>query len=319
MSENANTRGGVGSFSAKLGIVAGIVAALSIAYATAKITSATPPEKKSGASAATASKAGAKPVATTIAETATASAAAATPSRYLDAVWHDLHFKPMIDNATNEQCLTCHKEIIDHKPRAVSPAGVKAEGALAWYQTLDTYSGNQSSFHARHLTSPFAKQVMNLKCNFCHQGHDAREEAHGSSATTVSSGNFALRKQIDPSQSCLMCHGKFPAEQMGLEGSWEDLRESMESPEAPNGCMTCHAEEFRTVRHKVNFLDADAIEELAKTGSSDMCLGCHGGRAWYRNSYPYPRHAWPGMPEDVPEWAADRPTESDAKYRTGNK
>ena len=32
-------------------------------------------------------------------------------------------------------------------------------------------------------------------------------------------------------------------------------------------------------------------------------------------SYPYPRHAWPGMPPEVPDWAKDRPTESEARFR----
>ena len=246
-------------------------------------------------------------------------AAAASPPRYLDGVWNELHFKPAIDKATNEQCLSCHKDILDHKVRPAAPAGVKAAESLAWYQTLDTYAGDQSTFHARHMTSDFAKQVMNLKCNFCHVGHDPREEAPGSSATTVSVGNSTLRKQINPSESCLMCHGKFPAEIMGLEGSWNDLRESLESADTPNGCLTCHAEQFRTERHKVNYLKADAIEKLAKEGSSDVCLGCHGGRAWYRNSYPYPRHPWKGMPDEKPDWAANRPTQSAPEHRADTK
>lgn len=246
-------------------------------------------------------------------------AAAAAPPRYLDGVWNELHFKPAIDKATNEQCLSCHKDILDQKVRPVAPAGVKAAQSLAWYQTLDTYAGDQSTFHARHMTSDFSRQVMNLKCNFCHVGHDPREEAPGSSATTVSVGHSTLRKQVNPSESCLMCHGKFPAEVMGLEGSWNDLRESLESAEAPNGCLTCHAEQFRTERHKVNYLKADAIEKLAKEGSSDVCLGCHGGRAWYRNSYPYPRHPWKGMPDEKPAWAANRPTQSAPEHTVDTK
>jgi len=46
------------------------------------------------------------------------------------------------------------------------------------------------------------------------------------------------------------------------------------------------------------------------------CFGCHGGRSWYRISYPYPRHAWPLMDaETVPDWATDRPTESKPEYQ----
>ena len=248
-----------------------------------------------------------------------ATANAADKPRYLDAAWNELHFKPAIDKATNEQCLSCHREILEHKVRKVSPAGVKAEDSLAWYQTLDTYAGEQATFHARHLTMPLANQVMNLKCNFCHQGQDHREEAPGSSATTVAVGNVTLRKQVNPSTSCLLCHGKFPAENMGLEGSWADLREGLESADTPNGCLTCHAEQFRTVRHQVNYLKADAIEALAKEGSSDVCYGCHGGRSWYMQSFPYPRHPWPGMDKEVPEWAKDRPAESQPQYRLSGK
>ena len=237
--------------------------------------------------------------------------------RYLDGRYDPIHFKPAIDSATNEQCLSCHGEILKHDVRKASPAGVKADDVLAWYQTLDTYAGVQDTFHARHMNTPFAKKVMNLKCNFCHQGNDPREEAPNSSATaTVADlGNFTLRKQVNPSDSCLRCHGSFPATNMGLEGSWHELREGLENEDTPNGCLTCHAEQFRTVRHQVNYLNAKAIEDLAKAGSSDTCYGCHGGRAWYRISYPYPRHPWPDMDPEVPDWAKNRPTESAPEYQ----
>jgi hypothetical protein len=67
-------------------------------------------------------------------------------------------------------------------------------------------------------------------------------------------------------------------------------------------------------RHQVNFLKADAIEEAAKN-DSDVCYGCHGGRQWYRIPFPYPRHAWSGMAKDVPDWAKDRPTESEPRFQ----
>lgn len=237
---------------------------------------------------------------------------------YHTAQWHPLHFKPAIDTATNEQCLTCHKEILDHKVRAKSPAGVDASASLAWYQTLDTYEGAQESFHARHMTTPLAQKVMNLKCNFCHQGNDPREEAPGASATAAP-GRFTLRKMVDTSKTCLMCHGKFPGENMGLgTDPWHVLRDGLETPEAPNGCLSCHAEQFRTVRHQVSYLNAEAIEAEAKKGA-DLCFGCHGGRAWYRNSYPYPRHAWPGMDPAVPDWAKNRPTQSAPEHLAGTK
>ena len=244
------------------------------------------------------------------------------PRLYEVARWHPIHFKPDIDTATNEQCLVCHSEILIRTVRETSPAGIETAKSLAWYQTLDTYAGDQVTFHQRHLTEPFAQKVMNLKCNFCHQGHDPREEAPGSSATAPrpQSDAFTLRKVVNPSKTCLQCHGRFPFEVMeGLESPWHQMRADLEDPEDPdlrNGCLTCHDPEFgfRSVRHQVSYLKAEEIERLAKEGSSDVCYGCHGGRAWYRNSYPYPRHAWPDMSEEIPDWAKDRPTQSDPRY-----
>ena len=59
--------------------------------------------------------------------------------------------------------------------------------------------------------------------------------------------------------------------------------------------------------------DAAAIEAAGQQ-NADTCYGCHGGRQWYRISYKYPRHPWPGMPTDLPDWAKGRPTESDARF-----
>ena len=236
---------------------------------------------------------------------------------YEKARWDPIHFKPAIDTASDDQCLACHQDILERRPLGQSPAGVEAAQSLAWYQTLDTYVGDQETFHRRHMVTPFAQQVMNLRCNFCHQGNDLREEAPGSSATAASVGSdagFTLRKMVNPEQSCLLCHGNFPHEIMELGEPWHQVRADLEDEETPNGCLSCHGELFRTVRHQVNYLKADAIEEASKE-SSDTCYGCHGGRAWFRISYPYPRHAWPDMPEETPDWAKDRPTESDPRYR----
>jgi len=242
---------------------------------------------------------------------------------YTRAKWDPIHFKPAIDHARDEACLVCHKEINNAKPRDVSPAGVKAADTLAWYQTLDTYAGTQQDFHWRHIQSPYAKSVMNLSCNFCHQGNDPREESphvtasdgKGAIVTSWRDGAppFTLRKMVNPTETCLRCHGTYPAEIMGLSGTWAETREGLESPEAPNGCLSCHAEQFRTNRHKVAYLKNEEIEKLAQK-SSDVCFGCHGGRQWYRISYKYPRHAWPGMPAETPDWAQGRPTESDARF-----
>ena len=237
---------------------------------------------------------------------------------YQRARYNPMHFQPAIATASSEECLACHKEILDHTPRATAPAGVSAAQSTAWYETLDTYDGAQADFHWRHIESPFARKVMKLECNFCHKGNDPREESPdmmpGRAAFSASATpEFTLRKMVNPSETCLLCHGQMPDPEniMGLPGHWPEARVDMETAEAPNGCLTCHAETFRTNRHQVNYLNAAAIEDLARKGTSDTCYGCHGGRAWYRIPYPYTRHPWPGMDtETVPDWAANRPTET---------
>ncbi len=79
-----------------------------------------------------------------------------------------------------------------------------------------------------------------------------------------------------------------------------------------NSCLTCHSS-IRTHRHQVTYLNAEAIEQAGQK-SDESCYGCHGGRAWYRIAYPYPRHAWDGMSPDVPDWAKDRPVASEARF-----
>jgi nitrate/TMAO reductase-like tetraheme cytochrome c subunit len=228
---------------------------------------------------------------------------------YETARWHPLHFKPAIDKATDEQCLECHQEILQRRVKSESPAGVKAADSLAWYQTLAVYIGEQETFHRRHLVTPLAKELMNLKCNTCHQGHDPREEAP--IPPTSSDAGFTLRKTVNPETTCLKCHGKMNYQIMGLPSPWEESRTVFQN------CLTCHAA-IRTVRHQVNYLNAEAIETAAQK-DPDACYGCHGGRAWYRVAYPYPRHAWPGSAAQVPEWAKDRPTESNARFRLPEK
>jgi uncharacterized membrane protein len=225
---------------------------------------------------------------------------------YQKALWDPIHFQPAISKATNKQCLSCHQEIIERKVLKQSPAGVTTEATLAWYQTLTTYEGEQLTFHQRHLTSPLAKRVMKMRCNTCHQGHDPREEAIIPPDNKQS--RFTLRKSVNP-ETCLMCHGSFPDYKvMGLTSHWNTSRDLFQ-----NNCLLCHAN-IRTKRHEVNFLKAEAIEFAGKE-NSDVCFGCHGGRQWYRIPYPYPRHAWNNMSETIPEWAKDRPTESNPRFR----
>lgn len=234
---------------------------------------------------------------------------ASTETSYLQAVYSPLHFRPAIETARDDQCLACHREVLDDKVRAVSPAGVKAELVRAWYQQSPTYQGEQDTFHRRHLTTPLAKQLMNLNCNTCHLGHDPREEAQGAAAdsTQQADAGFTLRKQVNPETTCLKCHGQFPWQLMGLPGSWEEHKATF-----GNNCQTCHAA-IRTKRHEVSYLNATAIEQAGKD-SADACHGCHGGRAWYRISYPYARTPWPDMPAEVPEWAKNRATQSEARF-----
>lgn len=221
--------------------------------------------------------------------------------------WDPIHFSPDIETATDQQCLSCHQEVLEEKTRDESPAGVKKQEVLAWYQTLSTYSGEQDTFHRRHLVTPYAKKIMDMKCITCHQGNDPREETIGSSADGPTSP--VQRKMVDP-EICLMCHGQFPWKIMaGLPGPWEKSRNIFN-----NNCMACHMA-IRTKRHHVNFLKSDAIEK-AGLEDGDVCFGCHGGRAWYRTSYPYPRHSWPGMATEIPDWAKNRPTESQLRYLT---
>lgn len=242
---------------------------------------------------------------------------------YQRARFHPIHFAPAIEKASDQECLVCHQEILDHKPREQSPAGVGSKDVLAWYQTLDTYEGDQQTFHWRHIESPYASQVMNLSCNFCHKGNDPREESPATepnapafTQVNAATAPFTARKMVNPSTTCLRCHSAMPdpVNIMGLGGPWPEVRADMEDEATPNGCLTCHGELFRTNRHRVTYLKAASIEEAAKAGS-DVCFGCHGGRQWYRIAYPYPRHPWPGMDPAVPEWATDRPTESDPQYQ----
>lgn len=248
----------------------------------------------------------AAPTVTTAAPQAAAPAptAVAVTSDYGQARYDPIHFKPAIDKATDADCLKCHQEVLDTNTRDASPAGLKKVSTLAWYQTLDTYAGEQMTFHQRHLTAPFIKKVANMSCTTCHQGNNPRDEVSGTAADSPT--NITMRKMVDPN-TCLMCHGQFPYQNMGLPGPWHESGVGFQ-----NNCLLCHAA-IRTNRHKVNFLNAAAIEQEATANGGDTCFGCHGGRAWYRTSFPYPRHPWPGAGA-TPDWAKDRPTESDLRF-----
>lgn len=239
---------------------------------------------------------------TNIAFAAGETSSKAAASGYDRARWDPIHFKPAITNATNYQCLACHKEILERKPLKASPAGVKSEGSLAWYQTLSTYNGEQETFHRRHMSLEYANQVMDLKCTTCHQGIDPREEVSGSSKTTEK--GLTMRKVSDP-YVCAMCHAQHDYKRMGMTEPWPQAKKIFQ-----DSCMTCHAA-IKTERHQgITFLKADAIEKLGKE-DSDVCYGCHGGRAWYKMAFPYHTKQWPGW-GDVPAGAASKYSKSGA-------
>lgn len=229
---------------------------------------------------------------------------------YQRAVYDPIHFKPAIDKATDAQCLTCHAEVLAPSVRRESIAGVKASQSMAWYQQISTYKGEQETFHRRHLSTAYAKQVMNLQCTTCHQGNSPRDEAPNTSASNQNQP-LTLRKMASAETTCLMCHGTMNHEVMSLPGPWSEVKETFQ-----NNCLLCHAA-IRTNRHNVNYLNAAEIEK-AGTGNSDVCYGCHGARPWYRISYPFARNKWEGMPADVPDWAKNRPTTSEARFLTGS-
>lgn len=237
---------------------------------------------------------------------------AAVPERdLLRATYDPIHFQPAIATARDEQCLACHREVLDDRVRERSPAGIRADASKAWYQQTTAYAGDQETFHRRHLVTPLARELMNLSCTTCHEGSDPRDEAPGTSVTgTAPAGaRFTLRKSVDTAATCLKCHGQLNRAVMGLPGAWPDVKATFN-----NSCLLCHAA-IRTNRHRVSYLKGDAIEAAGQK-DAETCYGCHGGRAWYRLSYPYPRHAWEGMPAEVPDWAKDRPTESESRFRT---
>ncbi len=238
-----------------------------------------------------------------------AQAGAAPPLDYQRARFDPIHFKPQIDQATDAQCLACHREVLEPSVRAKSPAGVPTAGAKAWYQQLSVYDGEQDTFHRRHIETPLAKQLMNLRCNTCHQGQDVRDETPWSSATSQRAGGFALRKQVQPETTCLKCHGQMNDQIMGLPEPWPKSKATFQ-----DNCLLCHAA-IRTSRHQVNYLKAEAIEKAATEKGGDVCYGCHGGRAWYRIGYPYPRTPWEGMAPEEPDWAKGRPAASEERFR----
>lgn len=227
----------------------------------------------------------------------------------LRSTYDPIHFKPAIETAKDEHCLACHREVLDDTVRESSPAGVKASTSKAWYQQLSTYTGEQDTFHRRHLLTGMAKELMNLSCTTCHQGSDPRDEAQGTSATGTpqTDNGFTLRKTVNVETTCLKCHAPMNTAVMGLPSPWPESKEMF-----GNSCLTCHAA-IRTNRHQVTYLKAEAIEAAGQK-NADVCYGCHGGRSWYRMEYPYPRHPWEGMSPEVPDWAKDRPVVSEARF-----
>lgn len=237
-----------------------------------------------------------------------ASSAPVASKDLLRATYDPIHFKPAIETAKDEQCLACHREVLEDKVRKTSPAGVKASTSMAWYQRLSTYTGEQDTFHRRHLTTPMAKELMNLSCNTCHQGSDPRDEAPGTSATGTpqSDNGFTLRKAVNTEATCLKCHGQMNVPVMGLPSPWPESKEMF-----GNSCLTCHAA-IRTNRHQVTYLKAQAIEEAGQ--KEDVCYGLSWRARLVPCRLPLPAPFLGGYVPRVPGWAKDRPAESEARF-----
>jgi hypothetical protein len=77
---------------------------------------------------------------------------------------------------------------------------VRAADSLAWYQLTSTYSGEQDSFHRRHLVTPMAKQLMNLNATPVIKAttRAKKPRALGDGATPQADAGFTLRKQVNP-------------------------------------------------------------------------------------------------------------------------
>lgn len=190
------------------------------------------------------------------------------------AQWNDVHFPPQVDQVPDQTCASCHRALLTQAVREASPAGLSRDDAAAWYQSLNTYAGPQLTFHERHLTAPYAREVLRMACRDCHRGHDPRERAV---IPDSPERPLALRKRVHPG-ICLRCHGQFPDHQPLLGNDWRAERADFD-----NDCRVCHAAD-RARRHTSPWLDAARIESLA-IGNGDVCYGCHGGRAWYRVAY----------------------------------
>lgn len=227
----------------------------------------------------------------------------------LRATYDPIHFRPAIETARDEQCLACHREVLDDKVRETSPAGINASTSKAWYQRLSTYAGDQDTFHRRHLKTAMAKDLMNFSCTTCHQEmtRATKRRVLRRPVRHRAITGSPLRKTVNTEQTCLQCHGPMNVKVMGLPGPWPESKEMF-----GDSCLTCHAA-IRTNRHQVSYLKAEAIEAAGQK-NADVCFGCHGGRAWYRIEYPYPRHPWEGMALEVPDWAKDRPLVSEARF-----
>ena len=55
--------------------------------------------------------------------------------KLLRATYSPLHFKPAIESASDDQCLACHKEVLEDKPRVAS-LGISGQVLIAVIRTL---------------------------------------------------------------------------------------------------------------------------------------------------------------------------------------
>ena len=112
---------------------------------------------------------------------------------------------------------------------------------------------------------------------------------------------------VNPSETCLRCHGAMPAR--GDHGSARALaRDPLRTSNSPRSAQRVPELPRRHLPHRTASGELPAtrpnIEEIGRWGSAPTAATAATAAApGTAISYPYPRHAWPDMDEEVPEWA----------------
>jgi hypothetical protein len=187
--------------------------------------------------------------------------------KLLRASYSPLHFKPAIDTATDAQCLACHKEVLEDKPRVASPAGVRAADSIAWYQRTSTYSGEQDSFPS---PAPGDADGAGLDEPALHHLPSGPGPARGS-AGLLGDGDAPDRSPASPcaSRSIRKPPASSATASFRPRRSWAcPARGPRSRTCSRTTAWRCHAA-IRTNRHQVSYLNADAIEAAAREGTAN--------------------------------------------------